>query len=102
MGIKPINVEGGDESWLPWWYFESTFKIVTNSQFGGNKYNITPGNWGTWRIIKPDSTCSYDITEVPLNHVSSNKKGNKTLVDITTNYTILTKKRFIAEKNNCR
>lgn len=96
-GVKPIDIGPPDESWLPWWYFQDTFKLLTKTEFEGNKYNIVPARWATWRIIKPDPNQSYryDFGKVELNYVFPADKNRKIFIDETTDYTLLTKVRYL-------
>ncbi len=101
-GIEPKNMGGEDESWIPWWYFESSLKEAVVKKFDGSKYNIPRGQWGVWQNIKPDSNCRYDLIEVPLNYKIGDKEKSEILLNIRTNYTILTQKRFIAKVSMCK
>ncbi len=103
-GVKPIEIGPADESWLPWWYFQDTFKLLTQTEFGGNKYNIVPARWATWRIIKPDPNQAYryDFVKVGLNYIFPESKDKKVLIDETTNYTLFTKVRYLVVESKTK
>ncbi|MEK7526562.1 MAG: hypothetical protein AAB546_03725 [Patescibacteria group bacterium] len=56
--IEPANVAVGDESWLPWWYYEQTLQkyIADNNQ---DKYTIKTRS--PWREVKPTDNCLYQF-----------------------------------------
>ncbi|QQG43500.1 MAG: glycosyltransferase family 39 protein [Candidatus Daviesbacteria bacterium] len=92
-GIEPVSVFVGEESWLPWWYYEETLKQAVE-QLGGDKFKLPMRS--TWRVVKPNTLNSYGIMEVPLNFKPSDNPDLNIIVDSGIYYSgIFTQKRAI-------
>lgn len=96
MGIAPVNISIGEESWMRYWYAENTLAEKIRAK-GGNKFSIYPIN--TWTEVVPTPGISYSITEVnPL--FSNNDSNYQIILDSGIQpYSIFSKTRFIVYKN---
>lgn len=93
-GVAPVDIYVPEESWMPWWYYESTLKEEV-AKYNGNKYLLD--HWNTWRDIKPTSNVHYSYKEVPLDYDPASDTTIKVLVDTGIQYTgLFSKKRYIA------
>lgn len=97
-GVAPINIGFPDESWLPWWYYEETFKQAVKEDYGGDKYKIPPGQAAVWRKrVGANPVGGYSITKVPLNYSNN---GLDILIDTgPIYYDIFTKTRYIVYRD---
>ena len=61
MGVEPIEIQTS-QSWIPWWYYDVTFKNAVDNA-GGNKYKIF--GLGTWQDLY-DYVPIYELKQVKL------------------------------------
>ena len=94
-GIEPIDIDFPEESWLPFWYFEETFKKKADQL--GSKYLIKPGIWATWRTIKSKSNYVYSFYNVPISFKYDDRPDWEIVADSGVQRTgFFIKKRVVA------
>lgn len=61
-GTEPKLICSVDESWLPYWYYETSFKKYVAEKLDDDKYLMRPGQWGTWTYVKDIYKCVYSVS----------------------------------------
>lgn len=99
QGVEPYFIEPHEWSWLPWWYYESTFAEATK-KVGGDKYKVK--ELGTFYVYA-DIVPKYSVLQIPVDYKYSDNPNLKVVEDSRAKYfDPFTKVRYIVVERGAK